>query len=326
MKIFIEKYKNYLLGLSGGMDSVGLFHYLRTNNIKFSCVHVVHGDTEFHKQSENFVKDLCQKYNIDLVIRKINLSENDKPTENNLRNHRHKIFVEVLEEKDLDAILLAHHLDDQIETLFLKLMRGSGIRGLRGMTFTSKSPFDKKSIVVRPFIKVSRQEIKEFLNSLGFTNKDRLDWVDDPTNNDFKNNDRNYIRHKIVPLFKERWGNFYESVRNTIDSLNDDAVALDFELKPRKSIGLGYLLNKPDECIYSYIMNVYSSWGNKKPTRKQIIEFVKQLRQKNIQNIHPQLLVGNIKMKKVKNTIDVEFLDEKNKIKNINTKKQKEVA
>ncbi|MCS7316894.1 MAG: tRNA lysidine(34) synthetase TilS, partial [Candidatus Dojkabacteria bacterium] len=220
-------------------------------------------------------------------------------------------FCEVLSEKQASAVVLAHHLDDQVETLFLKLMRGSGIRGLRSMTFTSKSPYDGKTIIVRPLLNVTREEIREYLKSLGLTNENNIDWIDDPTNDDPEYCDRNYIRHNIVPLFKRRWSNFYDSVRNTINSLNDDFVALNHELQPRRSIGLGYLLSKPDECIYSYIMNVYSSWGNKRPTRKQVIEFVKQLRQKNINSINPQLLVGNLRLRKDKNVIMAERTDKK---------------
>ena len=120
--------------------------------------------------------------------------------EENARKARYSVFEKVLQENEL--LLLAHHADDQIETVLFNLFRGTSIPGLVAMPRVRKLG---KARLFRPLLDVPRKCILEYCKFKG------LKWIDDPSNQN-KAFDRGYLRHSLMPIIEERWPNFRETI------------------------------------------------------------------------------------------------------------------
>lgn len=191
------KSKNtYIVGLSGGPDSVYLLHQLvalRTNkNLTLIAAHLNHEWRASAKQDVLFCQQLCAQLNVPLVAKKA--SELDyfvKPNgskEETGRKLRRFFFEQVAQEHKADGIILAHHADDQIETFFIRLIRGSTIAGLSCMK-------EQNGLYIRPLLNVPKEHIMSFLQ------EHVLAYVIDPTN-ESQNYLRNRIRTQVIPALK----------------------------------------------------------------------------------------------------------------------------
>ncbi|WDI78542.1 tRNA lysidine(34) synthetase TilS [Candidatus Purcelliella pentastirinorum] len=204
LKQVIDIKKKYLVAYSGGLDSTVLLHKLfllrESGSVRFiRAVHVNHGininayDWEYHCVQQ------CKNWNIPLVLLNIFLNGKDN-LEAELRYKRYNIMCKVLIKNEI--LLTAHHLDDQCESVLLALKRGSGLSGLSAIR--DKMYFNNYHLVLRPFLAITRKELKfwaEFYN---------LTWVEDFSNNDIRY-DRNFLRHKVIPIILKRWPFFSRS-------------------------------------------------------------------------------------------------------------------
>ncbi len=190
--------RRFWIGYSGGLDSQVLLHlcarFRADNGGDFVAVHVNHG---LHPEADKW-QDHCRRSCEDLTIPFEAVSVDARPQpgespEEASRNARYQAFSRCLNSDE--ALLLAHHQDDQAETVLLQLLRGAGVAGLAGMGQAAGLGRGK---LLRPLLGVSRQALHEYAL------KHRLDWIDDPSNQilDF---DRNYLRHHLFPLLKQRW-------------------------------------------------------------------------------------------------------------------------
>lgn len=209
----IEKYGmlkegfKVLIGCSGGVDSMVLLDcILRLKdkyNLDITVAHLNHMLRPEADDDEKFVIEMCKRYNIKCITRKVDVAKLKKEKglseEEAGRNARYSFFYELAEDLNIDRILLGHNKNDVIETFFLNLFRGSGLEGL-----ASVPPV--RDIIARPLINISREEIEEYakLNNIPF--------VVDKTNFSLKYK-RNIVRNEVLPLIKEKFG---ESVLNTI--------------------------------------------------------------------------------------------------------------
>lgn len=197
-----------IIGLSGGADSVCLF--LLLNKLKIAldfdlyAIHVNHGIRgESADRDEQFSKELCKKYNVPYKACSINIPQIVKETkqteEEAGRNARYKIFQEYSEilansgYKNV-KIAVAHHINDQAETVLFNMIRGSGLKGISGMSPVNERLLeDNKSLtIIRPLLCVNKLEILEYLNH------ENAVYCTDETNldNDYS---RNLIRNEIIP-------------------------------------------------------------------------------------------------------------------------------
>ena len=181
------------VALSGGEDSVGLLHLVHLlPNVQ--AIHVNHNISINSKMWENFCRELCNKLNIPLNVENVKLSSHTN-LEETARNLRYEIFESYLK-KENDILLMAHHLDDLVETVLLNLCsRGSGVTGLAGIPEIRKLG---KGVLYRPLLSSSSQEINLY------TTKHNLSWIEDESNLD-TSFDRNFIRLKVLPMLKDRW-------------------------------------------------------------------------------------------------------------------------
>ena len=186
----------YIIGLSGGPDSVYLLHQLVALRTKKQLTLIAaHLNHEWRASAENdlvFCKQLCAQLNVPLVAKRA--SELDCPAKPNGskeeigRKLRRYFFEEVAQEYKADGIVLAHHADDQLETFFIRLIRGSTIAGLSCMK-------EQNGLYLRPLLGTSKEEILNFLQ------KNNLEYVIDPTN-ESQDYLRNRIRTQVIPALK----------------------------------------------------------------------------------------------------------------------------
>jgi len=198
--------KRYWLAYSGGIDSHVLLHVLAKhqhhfNGIRINAVHINHA---LNPQADQWAEH-CRKICNELQVSYIDIDVDATPVpgespEARAREVRYQAILRLIREGD--CLLTAHHQDDQVETLLLQLMRGSGPKGLAAMPqWTS---FGAGSLA-RPFLQVRRED----LHAYALANK--LKWIIDESNLDTKF-DRNFIRHEVVPKLAQRWPSLAQTI------------------------------------------------------------------------------------------------------------------
>ena len=185
---------NIVAGISGGSDSVCLLHLLCSIKDKYAlninAVHINHGIRETAKRDEDFVKNLCEKWNVSFYCAHFDVPEiaKEKKISEELcgRNVRYAFFEEIAEKTDSQKIFTAHNKNDNAETFLLNLLRGSGSGGLSVMQ-------PKRENLLRPLLFFTKAEIEEYLKQNNIT------WVEDETNRlDLYR--RNLLRHEVIPM------------------------------------------------------------------------------------------------------------------------------
>lgn len=237
-----------LLGLSGGADSVYLLLRLLDQGETVVAVHVNHGlRGERSDGDELFVRALCAEKGVALRVYRAHPPEN--PGEGWAREARYAFFRQAAGETGADTIALAHHRDDQAETLLLHLLRGSGLRGLSGMA--QESEWDGLRIR-RPLLGMGREEIRAELLRRGQS------WREDDSNADTRYL-RNAIRQEIMPRLEALAPGAARRIASAADLMREDARALEGmadallgEGKPRW-IPLDRLIGQP-EAIRSRVI------------------------------------------------------------------------
>ena len=187
----LEREHPVLVALSGGADSVALACVLQDLGYKIEAAHCnfcLRGAES--ERDEAFVTDFCQRRKIVLHRRCFSTHayahEHHVSIEMAARTLRYDFFEQLLQERELDCVAVAHHREDNTETVLLNLLRGTGIRGLRGIQY-------RNGKVVRPLLDVSRQEIEDYLAEC------HQDYVTDSTNLQDEVQ-RNKIRLNVMPL------------------------------------------------------------------------------------------------------------------------------
>lgn len=172
---------------------------------------VVNIDHQLQQQSSQWVA-FCEQQaatlNLPFQCKKVSV-DTSASLERAARNARYQAFGEILQPGD--CLLLAHHLDDQAETMLFRLLRGTGLRGLAGMPVTRVLGQAK---LLRPLLSVARDEL------LSWAESEELEWIEDPSNSELVF-DRNYLRHNVMPLLQARWPGFTRRWGETASYLRD---------------------------------------------------------------------------------------------------------
>jgi tRNA(Ile)-lysidine synthase len=199
-----------LIAVSGGVDSVVLCELCKQAELNFTIAHCnfnLRGEES--ERDERFVKSLGEKYGVEVLVKRFDT--NDYADENGLsiqeaaRKLRYDWFAQLLKEKGFAYTLLAHHADDNMETLLMNFFRGTGLQGL-----TAIPEVDKKNHLLRPLLHVRRKEIE------AFAKENNLQWVEDSSNSSTKYT-RNFFRHEIIPAIKKVYPQVEENLLNNID-------------------------------------------------------------------------------------------------------------
>lgn len=222
------------LALSGGLDSVVLFHLLldlrQPLGFDFSAFHVHHGLSPRADRWEAFCAGLCAAHGIPFEARRVDVSR--KPGES-LEAAAREARYRALASASADLLLLAQHLDDQAETLLLQLLRGAGAKGLAAMPEARRSG-DK--ILLRPLLDVPRDTLREYAKVRG------LAWEEDESNEDV-GFDRNFLRHEVFPVLERRFPAYRQTLGRASRHLAETAHLLDelAQLDGRQGIRDGML-------------------------------------------------------------------------------------
>lgn len=202
---FIKKNKMFKagdvvgVGVSGGIDSMGLLHFLNSVkeelDIEVVAITVDHCLREESAFDCAFVQRWCREHKIRCYKFKVDCSAIAKSKgisiEEAAREGRFGIFDNFVKKQMVDKIALAHHMQDQAETILFHLIRGSGTTGLKGIEAV-------RGVYVRPLLETEKSEIVEYVY------QNEIQYVDDATNEDTKFQ-RNFIRHKVLPLLRTTW-------------------------------------------------------------------------------------------------------------------------
>ena len=189
VKLYIEN--KIILALSGGIDSMVLADLLLKTKADFVLAHCnFHLRGEESDGDEQFVRDYAERNDLTLYVKQFDTFEYAKAhgvsIEMAARELRYAWFEELRQQLGYDKIAVAHHADDQLETFFINLLRGAGIRGLKGMQPVNGN-------ILRPLLNTSREEIHQYAIENG------IKWREDHTNAETQFL-RNKIRHELLPV------------------------------------------------------------------------------------------------------------------------------
>lgn len=189
-QVLLSSRKSYLVALSGGADSVALLRLLLSQNYKLEAAHCnFHLRGEESDRDETFCKKLCKELGVPLHLAHFDTRTfaelHGVSIEMAARTLRYDYFHKLIDDLHLDGVCVAHHRDDSVETVLLNMVRGTGIDGLKGI-------MPRNGKVLRPMLDVSRQDILEYLNSIG------QDYITDSSNlcDDVQ---RNKMRLNVIP-------------------------------------------------------------------------------------------------------------------------------
>ena len=211
----LEKGDKVLIGFSGGPDSVFLFYCLNflkeEYDLELEIVYINHQLRDDVNEDINFIKDFSNKNDVKFHIKDINIREISKEKkiseEEAGREGRYEIFGKLLEERNFDKIATGHNLDDNVETFIFRLLRGTSLKGLKGIPV-------KRGNIIRPLLFLEKEKIVESLD------KSKNTYRLDSTNQEVKYT-RNKIRNLIFPLFDEINPLFREKIQKLIGEIDE---------------------------------------------------------------------------------------------------------
>ncbi|MBI5625971.1 MAG: tRNA lysidine(34) synthetase TilS [Nitrosomonadales bacterium] len=252
----LPRHSSILIGLSGGVDSVVLLHLLSQLAPRFSwrlsALHVHHGISPNADAWAEFCSRLCTSHHISLLIEHVDIAPlRAHGIEAAARKLRHAAFAG----QACDFVALAHHADDQSETLLLQLLRGAGVRGASAMPLlarhagfngaafavrpelvegctaaksklasTGSARTESKNVcagsIVRPLLHCSRQEI------LDYAAAENLQWIEDESNAD-DSYPRNFLRHRLLPLLEEKFPAYRDTLTRSSQHFAEASILLD---------------------------------------------------------------------------------------------------
>lgn len=278
-----------LVGVSGGMDSMALLAVLlemrKVLNLTISVGHIHHGSkdkaqSDFQNQSTGMVKDFCKKNNIKFYCNK-ELDEkkyssdafsDTKQNEADMRKYRYKLLGQFVKKSKSDYLALAHTADDLLETRLIRLIRGTGEQGLKSMSFKNKK-------MVRPFILLSRSQIKNYAE------KRKLNWCEDPSNKSKEYSFRNWIRCEWLPLLEKKRPGSLKAIARSLELITQ--IAGDYQQNTemvyrslikncslRRDALLAFSKNTDKKKILAYYMK---EQGFKNYSSSHIMELLKHL-------------------------------------------------
>ena len=251
----IKKNEKILIAFSGGPDSVFLYNLLNFLKeeyfLEISLTYINHNLRKDVEDDLKFVKNFSEENDVPLYVESVDVrkyaTENKKSIELSARELRYEAIEKVLQNINYDKIATGHNLDDNIETFIFRLLRGTSLKGLKGIP-------EKRENIIRPILQFEKKEI---LNCL---QENKKNYIIDYTNNE---NDytRNYIRNEIFPMFVNINPNFRNKINELIHEMNDRENSNDNILKEKF---VQYLEKYDVELSRKKIDQIYETLYNKK--------------------------------------------------------------
>lgn len=249
-----------LLAVSGGVDSVVMLDLFHRAGYAVAVAHVnfqLRGEES--DEDERFVRSLAKKYGINCFVKKINTNwyatENKLSIQEAAREIRYQWFEKICKKEGFKHVAVGHNADDQIETFFINLLRGSGVSGLKGIPV-------KRDLIIRPLLFADRQEIEQYAK------KHNLNFREDSSNLSDKYL-RNQIRHHLLPELQKINEDYRQSLGKSIRHLAEDDRLLEYFIAEKQKelftferdtieISVKTLKKFPDVCsLLFYLLKEY---------------------------------------------------------------------
>lgn len=215
-KNLLDPQKRYLLAISGGVDSMALGHLLSLGGFQFDLATVNYSlRGEDSKADVGFVKKMANQWAVNFYLKEIDPAFWTEPIQESIQMKARDIRYEWLEsikvEQKYDGILVAHHFEDQLETIWLHLLRGCGIDGVYGMA-------DRRGSIIRPLLPFRKAQLIDFMLGLG------MEWREDSSNQkDIYQ--RNFIRNQILAKIEDSFPAGLEVMASSFGRIKDTGKA-----------------------------------------------------------------------------------------------------
>lgn len=215
-KKLLDVNRHYLLAASGGLDSTVLAHLLHLAGFSFTMAHCNFGLRGKESEGDEiFIRELAKHFGVKVWVKKFETKSFGKAkgvsTQMAARELRYEWFEELSVKQNFSGILVAHHADDQLETILLNLLRGTGIEGIYGMS-------DTRGRIIRPLLPFSREKL------MAFAVNEKCKWREDSSNikSEYK---RNFIRHKVMSRLREFDGAAFPLLQFSFDRIKETGKA-----------------------------------------------------------------------------------------------------
>ncbi len=282
LQAFLDQHSHinrWLVAYSGGLDSSVLLRAMVAlkPSQPIVALHVHHGLSAHADAWQQHCQQTCDRLGVSLQVHAVDVRNAGGGLEEAAREARYRVFESVLQSGD--GLLMAHHQDDQAETMLLRLMRGSGPRGLAAMA-TSRAL--SQGWLYRPLLELPRQVLEKQARDWSMT------WVEDDSNLS-QAFDRNYLRHAVLPAIRERWPQFAAQWQQSADwcreadGVVNDVAKLDWQAADwrRERCGSSLSLSVLQQLTPFRRGNVLRYWmqmqGNSMPQRIHLEEVEAQL-------------------------------------------------
>jgi len=212
------------VGVSGGPDSVCLLNLISQLDFEIIVAHFNHGLRKAAQEEMMFVQKMAERLGLMYFSEEMDIKQTAKNERKGIeecsRFYRYKFLFSCADRCHAQAVLTAHQADDQVETILMNLIRGAGLRGLSGIKEKTYTSFSTSIPLVRPLLKIWREEIEEFCKS------NRWTFMVDETNKDVKYL-RNRIRSELLPVLSAYNPGIKNALRNLGETLNQDLDLLE---------------------------------------------------------------------------------------------------
>jgi tRNA(Ile)-lysidine synthase len=263
--------QSVVVGFSGGLDSTVLLHaascLAKDTQLDISALHVHHGLSANADAWAESCAQVCREAGVSLEISRV---EVPRRTGEGVEAAARRVRHEVLAGHSADWILLAHHADDQAETLLHNLLRGAGVRGAAAIP-------EVRGRILRPLLGLGREVLVAYARSRG------LAWIEDESNTDSRYT-RNFLRHKILPLINTRFPRAGAQLAaaasrfSEADSLLEDLARLDLDVhSPAFPLPLSVFRELPDARARNLLRAMLTWHHVQPPDERRMNEFIRQL-------------------------------------------------
>lgn len=299
--------KRLFVGFSGGLDSVVLLYLLSQHPLfskKLTAIHVNHGISPHALEWEMHCHLICETYGIPFHSERIHaISQKEASLEATLRKARYEMFAKYVKEED--ALLLAHHQNDQAETVLLHLMRGAGVRGLGAIKSISHRYGMK---IFRPFLSISRDILSHFAE------EKKLPFIEDESNSDISFS-RNFLRHRVLPVLMERWPKASEMISHaafhcqSASRLFSDLAEID-GLAKKEPLALSHLEHLSRDRQINLLREWIRSYAKPLPSKEQLNHLISDVIMAK-EDKTPELVLSTYRIRRFRGNV---YLLENNKI------------
>lgn len=269
----------WVVAFSGGLDStavlLALARYVAeaAKTPALTVLHIHHGLSAQADTWASHCLSVCKNMHIDCHVQRVSVVSEGQGVEAAARRARYAVFESAL--RGGGSLFLGHHQDDQVETFFLRLMRGAGIHGLTGM------PAERQlgdGCLVRPLLALTREDLRAYVVAA------ELDWVEDSSNGDIRY-DRNYLRQRVLPLLETRWPGYRAPVTRAMALLAEQEMSGQLPALPTRCNAFGdpgcdsdLLCHLPPEAAADALRRWLRERRCLPPAREPMREFLRQLR------------------------------------------------